>query len=327
MPEMIRNFKFSSDCIACLLRPLWVSGSISGCSCMTFQCPHSRTPSANTQFEKSNTLMLLSVAVLLPVLIDLFISVHSIIHSPGDQSKVLFEVTVCTASLGFSLTGLIKCRLKIIELNGLSKILKYKSCYGFTSVLDSKIIKSFVIKCYVVIILTVISELTLLASSFSNFFHGLDEVSDMDLLTFKTAIVGLNKYFHAASVSQWLFRGCLYKILFRKCLNRIKKVLTRQLKCKNENISLEVNLKRLKHLYTSLKFNFEHLNESTHPTVLFLWLELIAMLIISLYMTLMAFGDSLSDQMALNTRTYLNIFLIVYFISTTEGVKAVVRRF
>ncbi|KAF2900675.1 hypothetical protein ILUMI_05511 [Ignelater luminosus] len=170
--------------------------------------------------------------------------------------------------------------------------------------------------------MVILGELSAVSSLF-NFLNDIDEVVGSSMLLFKSIIVGLGKYAHTVGIFQCLLGSCLYKILFKKCLNKIKSVLVNYLEEEVKETPLEEDLRRLKALYKSLILNFYYFNNFMHPAILFLWLELMGILIINIYMTMKAYTHYMGDEIALDFRTYSNIVFVVYFVAVLEEVSKV----
>lgn len=301
---------------------------------MSFQCPQSNSSSKVTKFSESRARLVISIIYALPMICSILLGVYNLFFSSQEILRLLIEIIFGIGTLGYSLTGIIKYKQKIIELNGLTEILSNRQYYGFSSILSTRTVRSFLQKSYVAVFLTFHGEIDIITSMYLK-----ENTPDMLMLYFSATVMVLYRFVHSISVFQGLFSSCLYKILFKKCSRKIENVLVNHLNIikgnsifkakdrikKSRNISFEEKVKRLKQLYTSLILNFNQLNKFSHPSFLLWWLELMGMFIINFYIIMKDYDQSNTDEIILHLRAYSSYLFVVYYIAMADQIPNAVR--
>ncbi|KAF2900676.1 hypothetical protein ILUMI_05512 [Ignelater luminosus] len=330
------------DCVVCLFRPLWILGSISGNSVMSFTCPHIDPSIKSPKVSKSDVRLIISSIYCLIIIGHAIFSCYELFYLTNDFFKILFlfsEIIFCIGTLNFAMTGTINYKERILELNGITSIIENRRYYGITTFLSSKTTQSFLIKSYLIIGLIVWSGLGFAIYFMESAYQITDSIP---LMYYYTGTVFVYNISQTVSIYQSMLACCMHRVLFKTCLNRLRQILTNRLNMKamsqeqsvgkeislvaqSEKIALEEELKRLKCLYTSLVYNYRELNRFLYPTILIWCVLWVAMLICGFYML------SITLEYGIDSNTLVQIagccssvLLIVYYMSLAEKVAVVI---
>lgn len=329
-----------SDCLACTFYYLFKMGSICGSFPFSFTCPHTKPPSRIPKFFKSAKVLIVSIILILPVLINIFFCLHILFAFENSKFHSLFtwnDILLAIGTLALVLPSIIKRNERLIEINGLVEIIEKRKYYGFHSFVTERITSTFIKLSYLAVLLTFISQIPLLIYLSNSTISTFDSSY---YFTFKMIVFSINNYIQCISIFQNMLHNSFYKALFKRNFEQIENIMnerTRVWRSQNgfvvidvvndvpENVPFMVILKRARYLYTSLVYNYEQMNNFMQSSTLVWWLSLIASLIIDFYILVLLYNESLMGDIVITAKTYSGVIGTIVYLNITQEVYTVVR--
>lgn len=315
----------TSDCVACILNPILKAGSICGPSPLIINCPHSKTPTVTSVFERSDILLAISTVSAVAIIPGIFIIIQDISTTENFNKMILLitEVMFSLLAVIINIGSVLNNDEKLNELNGLSFIVNNRKHYGFATLIDQKTTKRFRLLSYIIILTSLLA-----ITNFALYSLLQESNSSVFLTILKIFVLALVTLIQTILFNQCVVSIFLYILLFRKCFNQIKSVLNQHLNndfiAIQKEILLEQTLKRLKMFYISLIGNFRQFNSFIQPSITISMLVGVAMLVFDCYIVVLTYGKVIEADPIIETRSYATIVSMIVFSYIIEYINSVV---
>lgn len=331
----------SSDCVVCTFRVIFFLASLCGSFVIDASCPHSKRPTTVQIFTKSTNSVLFSLLFILPIILSTVYYFYDLSCTKNNQWGVIFKLSIILeniAALGLSIQGLVNCNKMLVQLNGLTLLIRNRKYYGFDTFLTNQLSEHLIKRRRALIsILSLVMTLLLAHTITGRVGH-----ESLPKFLFRMFLFSLNSYTQFISNSQAMLLNLLYKGLFLECHKEIKDILMKYItkvrmrkhflfkevaKVLPREIPVEERLKRLKSLYTSLFLNYKQFNAFNLPSI-FVGLLVMIMMQINNFFALVLFYSNYDNPDVITTlRAYGLVIVTISFLVIAEGVGTVVSRF
>lgn len=297
--------KYSDNCLACIIRPSMIIGSLIGLAPIISHCPHTNANLSKCIFERSRLLSIFPIVHLFYILYVLFNNALEFMDNV-ELSKIrlvilltsgLHEINSMTIVLGSGL--FVQARIK--ELTGLAAIISNSGVYNIPEMFSEttmKTLKRYILLNAAAIVLVTIVHLVHCIIFLPIFYSIKTCLSLMLQLTFTL---------------QLRVAAYIYKLLIEKCYAQIKLCLEQRMNDLTKkhqlfvvNIQQQMNvevrykpkinngatgsilhrLQKLQRFYCAVYDNFEQMNEYLNPAMLLCIMGVCIMLVMNYYLLL-----------------------------------------
>lgn len=315
----------TSSCIACVIRPLLTFTSSLGPYFINACCPHSKRPSSTVKFVKSKNKYLLIMPFLMISLTSMVIVLDVLdILTLSDMNKIMvigMEVMFCTTSVMMYAFSRANYNLQLTELNGLAVII-----HEFNILLGS---------CTKIYRLSYLGSILCLLSGVIYVIYGLSEEFHPHLVRviIKMIVLVLNMLFLIAFFLQKHVKVYIYRLMFKKCFENLVGVLVPDPKESNKSdftkpeitqafpTNKSVSLYRITSMYMTLVWNYRYSTAFLQPTMIFVWILNVVLLICQFYILLLVWDGEMERDPLVEIRTYLAVTCLLVNLITTEMVS------
>lgn len=334
--------QYSDNCLACIIRPSMIIGSLIGLAPITSHCPHTNANLSKCIFERSRLLSIFPIVHLFYILYVLYENVLELMYS-GELSKMrlillmtscLHEINTMTIVLG---TGIfVQSRIK--ELTGLAAIISNSRVYNIPEMFSEttmKTLKRFILLNAGAIVSVTVIHLVHCVIFLPIFYSIKTCLSLMLQLTFALQLrVG----------------AYVYKLLVEKCYRQIELCLEQRMNDLTKkhqlfvvNIQQQVNvevrykpkingavgsilhrLQKLQRLYCAVYDNFEQMNEYLNPVLLLCIMGVCIMLVMNYYLLLNFWftgGNTGNAYVLLFVRSFSVLAALIFVLMTYSSLQ------
>lgn len=330
-----------SDCLPCIVRPFLRIGYFTGVTCVRANCPHA-TPAKNlARFETPKFALLVSFLV---VLLNFAYCVYLLVFVLGagggkrETLEWIVDLIVNLCSVNFSFFSLLKTRVKIEELYGLSAIIENRFSYGVSSFFPIGTTKLYKTRLRALIWFIMVSTAICFYFTATERKHKV-----LYVIVLRTLFVNVSYYAQTIFVFGTMFSSIVYETFYKACYQRIETLLRRKLDAMAEkkiygNVksvssyvvgdqeeSLEVALRKLNRLYFAITENYKHMVMFLFPAFTIGWLCVVALLIINFYFLVMNFWNSTENAFGVVMQSYGCFVSISILLVVVQRVQCAVR--
>lgn len=226
------------------------------------------------------------------------------------------QVVFSASSFTIYLLSRVNYNFKQTSFNGLAVIIESSTSCGFDTLFDNKTATCYIKRSYLMAILSISSVVLFL--TLNQEFH-----THLVVLILKIFALGVDIIFQSILFWQNLLELAIYHTMFKRSFDNLRNVLLPE--HKDINVESEIaqyskvdSLKRINNVYMSLLWNYRHSLAFLQPTVVFIWIMMVALLICQFYILLLVYDGEIKGDPMLVIRSFLSVFPVVVNLIATE---------
>lgn len=303
----------SNECLACTLNPILLPGRLLGFMPVKPICKHLYKTATATKFIKSNTSKYLRSLWIFLMTATSLCYVWLVLQSTGPRKlETLSEALNCWNSTHVLLCTFFQTHVFVLELNGLSEIIRNTGSTRLLTAQTTRWIRRFCIRLEVVIYALFVVQLATAATSMEFDMNGVLNLIGVD--------VGQICFF--AIISQIWTKIFLMKKIFKTFHMEIRQALVWKIAP-----NLESEIQKVSKLQMSIVRNYEECSRFLSPGMVIGQLIILGNLIVAFY-TMVRTCSNTSGYYKINTqlevRTYILIVDMIAMYASQQRLEDVV---